>query len=249
MCTLIVGHRTQDGESLIVGANRDEALGRPASPPAIVEKGDRRILAPRDERAGGTWLGLNDGGVFAGLTNRFGRPADADRRSRGELVFSALDAPTAREAAEAIDEIPAVEYNPFHMVVADAETAHLVVSDGERLTCGPVGAGFAVVTERSFGAADNSRKRVLRRRVDELEGESGVGLDELRELLSDCSGGIDAVCVDLEEIDYGTRSSTLIRLGPEGDAEDVEFWHAEGAPCDVDYEDLSGLAQELLQQG
>jgi uncharacterized protein with NRDE domain len=247
MCTLIVGHRTQDGESLIVGANRDEALGRPASPPAIVDEEGSRVLAPRDERAGGTWLGLNEEGVFAGLTNRFGRPADADRRSRGELVFRALEVPSARESARAIDEIPAVDYNPFHMVVADAETAHVVVSDGEQLTCGPVEPGFAVVTERSFGAADNSRKRVLRREVDELERDGGVGLDELREVLSDCSGGIDAVCVDLEEIDYGTRSSTLLRLGPEGGADDVEFWHAEGAPCDVDYEDLSELAAELME--
>ncbi len=244
MCTLIVGHRVQSGSPLIVGANRDEAFGRPASPPAIVEEGGRRMLAPRDELAGGTWLGLNDQGVFAGLTNRFG-PNDPERRSRGEIVFRALEASTAQGGGAAVEALEAAAYNPFHLVVADADSAHVVVSDGELLTASTLEPGFAVVTERSFGAADNGRKREVRARLDALQRGEAVGLEELRRLLTDCSGGIDAVCVDLEGVDYGTRSSTLIRCGPEV-AGGVEFRHAEGPPCDVDYEDISETARELL---
>ncbi len=69
MCTLIVLHRCVPGRPLVVAANRDEFLERPAEGPALRRIGDGRIMAPLDLEAGGTWLGLNERGVFAGLTN------------------------------------------------------------------------------------------------------------------------------------------------------------------------------------
>ncbi|MDR9382369.1 MAG: NRDE family protein, partial [Natronomonas sp.] len=54
MCTLIVAWRVFDDAPVCVAANRDEATDRPSSPPRVRE-GDRPVLAPRDERAGGTW--------------------------------------------------------------------------------------------------------------------------------------------------------------------------------------------------
>lgn len=208
-----------------------------------MERGSLSVLAPRDERAGGTWLGLNEKGVFAGLTNRFGEMPDPERRSRGEIVFRALEEGSAAAAAEAIGEIGAGQYNPFHFLVADRGEAWVVVGDGEFTTVTRLAPGFAVITERSFGAANNPRKRHVSAKLKELENGGGVGLDELRSILSENSSGtIDAVCVELEGIDYGTRSSTLLRYG----GSKTEFWHAEGPPCRVDYEDLSDLAREIL---
>jgi len=242
MCTLIVGHRIDADTPLLVGANRDEALDRPASPPAIREEGPVPVLAPRDDRAGGTWLGLNAAGLFAGLTNRFGSPPDPDRSSRGELVPLALEAETAVAAVQNLEGIDPTAYNSFHLVVADGETAHTVVSDGEMLTAARASPGFVVVTERSFGAADNPRKRAIRSELEELRDGGSVSLDDLREILSRCEPGeIDAVCVDLEGINYGTRSSTLIRRDESGTA----FHHADAPPCEGDYQDLSGLAANL----
>lgn len=242
MCTLIVGHRIDAETPLLVGANRDEALDRPASPPAIREDGPLSVLAPRDERAGGTWLGLNSAGVFAGLTNRFGSPPDPDRASRGELVPRALEAETAAAAAADLEELDPGAYNSFHLVVADGETAHTVVSDGAMLTVTRAEPGFIVVTERSFGAADNPRKRAVRSELEDLRERGAAGLDDLREILSRCeAGSIDAVCIDIEGINYGTRSSTLIRR----DAGGTAFHHADGPPCDTDYQDLTHLASDL----
>jgi len=69
MCTLIVLHRCVPGRPLVVAANRDEFLDRPAAGPALRMRDSGPILAPLDLEAGGTWLGLNGRGVFAGLTN------------------------------------------------------------------------------------------------------------------------------------------------------------------------------------
>ena len=70
MCTLIVLHRCFADAELLVAANRDEYLDRPAELPALRVWNGRTVLAPRDARAGGTWLGMNDAGLFAALTNR-----------------------------------------------------------------------------------------------------------------------------------------------------------------------------------
>ena len=140
MCTLIVLHRCVPGRPLVVAANRDEFYARPAEGPAIRETGVGKILAPVDLEAGGTWLGLNERGVFAGLTNL--RPwtptdgtetldpsalANTGQRSRGEVVMSALEACSAAEAARRLERLEVDAYNPFQLVVADAREAWLIV--------------------------------------------------------------------------------------------------------------------------
>lgn len=241
MCTLIVGHRLAPETPLLVGANRDEVLSRPATPPDIRTDGPIPYLAPRDQRAGGTWIGLNAAGVFAAITNRFGPPSDPDRQSRGELVPLALQHDSAAAAAERLERVDATDYNGFHLIVADDESAHVTVGDGALSTTTDLDPGFTVLTERSFGAADNVRKRRVRSALLECDPDD-VDLDDLRERLTRCDpGSMDAVCISLDGIDYGTRSSTLIRRGPD----ETEFHHADGPPCDASYDDISELVAEL----
>ena len=104
MCTLIVIHRSVPGRPLIVAANRDEYHDRPAEGPSLRRNEPGYIVAPKDVRAGGTWLGVNGQGVFAALTNlRNPNPAGPDlhRSSRGEVVTRALEAASADEARPA----------------------------------------------------------------------------------------------------------------------------------------------------
>src|SRR5438046_2968841 len=78
--------RVVPGSPLVVAANRDEYLTRPAVAMTVLREQGPRVLGGGDELAGGTWLAVNEAGVVAGLTNR---PAAAGRdlsqRSRGEL--------------------------------------------------------------------------------------------------------------------------------------------------------------------
>lgn len=245
MCTLILAHRVLDGAPILFGANRDEQFGRPAEGPTLRAGGGLSVLAPRDLKAGGTWLGLNESGMLAAITNRFGEPADAQRRSRGELVDRALEAGEARAAADAIAALSPADYNGFHLLCADPDQAHLVWSDGRTMHRQALAAGLLVLTERSLGAAPNARKeRVLAECNDYLA--SGT-LDEaaLQTILSRTDdGSLDATCVSLPAMNYGTRSSTIIRLG---DAR--RFLHADGAPCVVDYEDMSEALDILMDRG
>ena len=97
MCILMVIHRLLPDYPIIVAANRDETYDRPTQGPALLCDAPR-IWGGRDERAGGTWMGVNEHGVVVGLTNRrldAEQEADPERRSRGMVCLEALQGRSA----------------------------------------------------------------------------------------------------------------------------------------------------------
>ncbi len=91
MCLITFAYKVHPKYPLIVAANRDEFLDRLAEP-ARFWPAEPHVLAGRDRRAGGTWLGMTTNGRFAALTNH--RDLRAPRTpgpSRGGLVRSALE--------------------------------------------------------------------------------------------------------------------------------------------------------------
>jgi uncharacterized protein with NRDE domain len=241
MCTLIALHRCIVGAPLVIAANRDEFLVRPAEGPALWETGGNWIVAPRDVRAGGTWLGLNAQGVVAALTNRRCAAPDPARRSRGLLVLDALGAASADEAADALEELPIDAYNPFNLLVADERSALVVSYEGKAQRIDLEAGGHVIGNSDPLEPPSDKLLRV--RRAAERAGSAAPSavLDRLAEVCRghDGAGIADAPCVHAGA--YGTRSSTLLRVGYEGG----ELRFAEGAPCQHAYRDFSGLLDEL----
>jgi len=249
MCTLIVLHRCFSQAPLVVAANRDEYLDRPAEKPALRRSGSRTVLAPRDLQAGGTWLGLNDAGVFAALTNRPSKTPDPSLRSRGLVVFEALREASAADVIAALGILPEQAYNPFNFFVSDGDAAFAATYQGKlrvsRLEPGPHVIGNADPDDRGVPKI----ARLLARAERIAEGEADGALDALAEVCRShegdgARGPLDDTCIHAGG--YGTRSSTLVRLGP--DASRSEFRHAEGAPCETEYEDLSPFLLELVRR-
>lgn len=238
MCTLIVGFRLWPDLPLVVAANRDEDLDRPAAAPTARVIDDVRILAPTDLRAGGTWIGVNAFGVFVGLTNRFGLWPDASRASRGQLVISAL---TARSAAAAFAKLRALSpnaHNGFHLVLADRQDAFLITNDTTNLSAKSLPPGWHIVTERSFGAAATQREPLIRHAIAG-QGPSIPPDQRLQEMLSmTAPDGFEGVLVNVPAHNYGTRSSTIIRLP---NNEPLVFLHADGPPDVTPFRDYSAL--------
>jgi Transport and Golgi organisation 2 len=124
MCTLVMLRRPGHDWPVLVGANRDEMLQRPWRPPGRHWPDRPEVVAGLDELAGGSWFGLNDHGVVAGILNRMGTLGpEAGRRSRGELVLEALDHADAADAAAALSHIEPRAYRPFNLIVADNRDA------------------------------------------------------------------------------------------------------------------------------
>lgn len=256
MCTLIVLHRCFPDAQLVVAANRDEFLDRPAEGPALREWNGQILLAPRDVQAGGTWLGLNGAGLFVGLTNRPVERPDPARRSRGLLVGDALAGhQTAADAARTLLGLPANAYNPFNVLVADGRQAFTVVYE-EKPRVTELEPGAHVI-----GNADPDDRghpkvgRILAQAEAVAAGSSADALDALagicRTHLEHPPGAAPEdrrgdTCIHMGlpgRGGYGTRCSSLLRRGirPE---EDVLLW-ADGAPCENDYQNRTDLLREL----
>src|SRR5271154_7102289 len=124
MCTLVILRRPEHAWPVVIGANRDEMIDRPAKPPGRHWPDRTEIVAGLDLLAGGSWLGLNDWGVAAAVLNRHGSlgPA-AGLRSRGELVLEALDHADAAAAADALSHLDPDSYRTFNLIVADNRDA------------------------------------------------------------------------------------------------------------------------------
>lgn len=119
MCLIVVGWQTHPDYPLVVAANRDEYLARPAVP-AHWWTDAPGLLAGRDLEAGGTWLGLSRSGRFAALTNyRDPTQHRAGAPSRGTLVRNCL---TSDEAtAEQLQRVATVSrnYAGFNLLLGD----------------------------------------------------------------------------------------------------------------------------------
>tara|TARA_B110000858_G_scaffold157616_1_gene180443 strand:+ start:25244 stop:26026 length:783 start_codon:yes stop_codon:yes gene_type:complete len=89
MCLIIFAYQTDPRFPLVVAANRDEFFTRPTAQATLWtdEDSGQQILSGRDKQAGGTWLGITQGGRFAAVTN-IRDPSQAERRprSRGDLT-------------------------------------------------------------------------------------------------------------------------------------------------------------------
>jgi len=70
MCTVVLLSRPGHDWPVLIGANRDEMADRPWDPPARHWADRPEVVAGRDRLAGGSWLGLNDRGLVAGVLNR-----------------------------------------------------------------------------------------------------------------------------------------------------------------------------------
>lgn len=249
MCTLIALFRCVEGFPLVIAANRDEFLDRPATAPRVeLSPGGRLVAAPRDLRAGGTWLGLNDAGVFVGLTNRPTATPDPTRRSRGHVVSEALEAESADEAAGRLAGLRADAFNPFNVFVADAECAYTVVYANKPVV-EPVTPGVHVIANAE---PDDRRVPKIGRLLDRAEA-AAAETNVLDVLARVCRGhepreahhaprrSLEDACIHLDG--YGTRSSMLLRLGDEPE-NDVWKW-ADGPPCTTPYEDITDLLRTL----
>lgn len=241
MCTLVVAWRVFEDVPVVVAANRDEALDRPSSRPSRWEESPA-IVAPRDDRAGGTWIGFNDTGVFAGLSNRWNDTALTGDRSRGLLVRDALEHRTTRAAVRAVEAAVAEDaYDGFNLVVAEADAAVLLEWDGQ-LHETDLQPGVHVVMNAGYDdhfpggsgrpEAAASQAETARRVRDALQpraGEDAAGwLDRAADVLGDHDFG---VCVHGDG--FGTRSSSLIRIGADGSA---AYRYADGPPCETPFE-------------
>jgi hypothetical protein len=158
VCTVLVLLRPGDAWPLVVGANRDERLDRAFEPPARWWDDAPGIVAGRDVLGGGSWLGVNDDGVFATIVNGLHRLGPlAGKTSRGELVLRALRERDAASAARGVGALEPARYRGFTLLLADRESAFAVTSDERSVRVEPLAPGHHLITPEGCDVASSPR--------------------------------------------------------------------------------------------
>jgi len=242
MCLILLAWRGHSNYPLVLAANRDEYHARPSAA-AAWWPGPAGILAGRDLKQGGTWLGVTRGGRFAALTNyRHPGAHNPDAPSRGRLVTEALE--SGRSIFETLVHLREVgaHYNPFNMIFGDGERLGVFESvrgEGRELGSGIFGLSNHLL-DTPWPKVENAKSRLA-------ETLSGMGDEEaILHLLRDDRPAPDAdlpstgVALEWERLlssafvraeDYGTRCSTVFRIDRDGHAR-FDEWSWDPAGCE-----------------
>lgn len=121
MCLIVFSYKQHPRYPLIFAANRDEHYERPSRAAQFWNK-NPNILAGKDLKAGGTWMGVNKKGEFSAITNY--RDPDIDKEdppSRGKLVLNFLK--TDENAQEYLSTLQprANQYMGFNLLVGSLD--------------------------------------------------------------------------------------------------------------------------------
>jgi len=118
MCLIAFAIGLRPDLPLWLASNRDESFARPTEPLHRWHTDDgAEVLAGRDLRDGGTWLGLSQSGRVAWLTNVRQATPERASRSRGELVarwLSGRDDPT-----DFVRALAPEQYGGFNLVLGE----------------------------------------------------------------------------------------------------------------------------------
>lgn len=241
VCTLAIYFRAFVDYPIIVAANRDEHFDRPSSPPAVSE-GSPAILAGRDLRVGGTWLGVNEHGVIAAVLNRRlnGEPlSPAEVRSRGLLCMDLLGQKSAR-SAKSFMEGHRQSYLPFTLVYGDPNELYASYNPNREIVTVALEPGLHVFSSAAEfdlhspkAARAHSLFAALGEKVRPRRDDASQAVAALQSVLADHSQGAnatepgDAICVHREG--SGTVSSSVIFLSKAAS----RFWvyYCPDAPC------------------
>jgi uncharacterized protein with NRDE domain len=253
MCTLIVLFRPEHPWPVLMAANRDEMLDRPWRPPGRHWPDRSNVVAGLDELGGGTWFGLNDDGVAAGIMNRPGTLGPASgKRSRGELVLEALDHAEAKTAAEALAHVNPAAYRAFNLVIADNNGVywlrHTEQADSPHVEAMALAPGVSMLTAHDCNDLSSPRIRRYLPRVREArvpDPESG-DWSEWEQLLasreSDADAAREGAMNVVTDVGFGTVSSLLLALPARGRFEvkpvKPRFRFAAGRPDVAAFQDI-----------
>jgi uncharacterized protein with NRDE domain len=252
MCLLAILYRVVDDCPIIVAANREESYERQGTTPQLWSRSPE-ILAGKDPRAGGTWLGVNDRGLLVAITNRPKHLAAPDR-SRGLLCADLLSCGSATLAREqAMRELSARSYAGCNLLIVDAAHGY-IIHYSEKPDAHSLEPGVHALSQSDLNQPTDPR---IIRTLDWLKRYRSSAPSHSRKSLSNWLRVLRDICKDhgdanqppicLHRGDRGTVSSSIIALADDSSA--AVWQHAQGPPCQTPYIDLSHLIRSLLRSG
>ncbi|PKR81449.1 hypothetical protein CW751_05185 [Brumimicrobium salinarum] len=236
MCLIAFAYKISPEYPLILIANRDEFYERPTQK-AHFWKTDHetKILAGKDLKGGGTWLGVNDNQKWAAVTNyRDLENIKNDAPTRGDLIPSFLNSSKSGENFLLDLKGNADQYNGFNLLVGDENGIYHysnvsdVVSELEPGIHGVSNALLNTPWPKLNFAREALSKEIKESDFSEealfqiLKDTGKAQKDQLPEtgLSKTLEKELSSVFIDTDG--YGTRCSTLLLKDKVGDMKFVE---------------------------
>ncbi len=244
MCILAIQYKAARDAPILVAQNREEAYDRPTQAPRI-QAGRPRVICGIDKKAGGTWLGVNQHGLFAAVANRIKSSVPPEPRSRGLLCRELLQFEHAAKAAEhAAKELASGRYAGANFIVADARSAAVILG-GDTVEVVSLTPGLHIVSNSGLDNPNDERQEFVRRLLTLQRLDSAVAFLAVASRTfsrkPDANGRRGATISGPE---YGTVSSTLLALPKK--THNAVYHYAAGSPSDHPYDDLSALLRQVL---
>jgi uncharacterized protein with NRDE domain len=226
MCLVLLAKKTHPEYPLVIAANRDEFYDRPSAPAHFWEHAPQ-LLAGRDLKAGGTWLGVTRRGRLGMITN-YRDPASLKKNapSRGRLLTRFLLG--GQSPLDYLQEVrlEGERYNGFNLIVGDPNRLYWYSNrDGDPVALAP---GFYGVSNHLL---DTPWPKVTRGKEGMARlmaaTQEGLDFDALFGILEDGTKPSDdrlphtGVGLEWERVlspifisspTYGTRSSTVLLI-------------------------------------
>jgi uncharacterized protein with NRDE domain len=241
MCLVALYFQAIKDAPLFVGANREEAYARGGTPPQLLA-GPCSIVAGIDPVAGGTWLGVNQYGLLAAVTNRPKSHPPVNPRSRGLLLREILNCADAKSAADlAARELGQNRYGGCNVVCAD-QADLLVLLAGDWLRIRTLPPGLHVLTAHDVNdSSDRRLGHALWWLGQRDAADADTCIQALKQLCAQTANGGPPICLRGEH--GGTVSSSIIAL--RSSLSQSTYLHAQGPPDRTPYEDYSILLRRL----
>jgi len=244
MCLLAIQYQTARDAPILVAQNREERFDRPSQAPRI-QSGRPRVVCGIDRKAGGTWFGVNQHGMFATVSNRPKRTPTPEPRSRGLLCREMLGVRTAKEAIElAVKEVETGRYDEANFVCADAEFG-AVSYGGDVVDVVELKPGLHLLTNGRLDDRSDPRQEFVRRLLTLQRLDSSVAFLAVASRTfsrnPDATGKRGVVITGNE---VGTVSSSLLSLSARN--QNAVYQYAPGSPGENPYDDVSALLRQVL---
>ena len=247
MSLLAVVYHLVPEAPLLIAYNRDEPLDRHCATPSI-QSGKPRVLASIDPNTAGTYLGINQNGMFVGLVRRKKYEVPINPRSRGALCREMLKTGCAQTAIDmCLEELHSGQYDGANFVIADPDYGWVVHSAEETEVC-DLSRGMSIIGDRDMDDPQDERVKMARRLLTLQTLDSPVKfLAVASKVLARSPSSPGRPSMVVRNNDYGTVSSTLISLGTK--PRDAIYQYSNGAPDKAKFEDYSPLLRDILSRG
>lgn len=238
MCLIAFALDSHPRYHLVLVANRDEFRSRQTVPAAWWDDAPH-VLAGRDQQAGGTWLGVTTDGKLAAVTNYRDARQQADNPpSRGGLVAGYL-----RDPRMTADDLTAHlqgnghRYDGFNLLYGTFRRLHYFTNRGG--SSGPITPGIHGLSNHLLDSPW-PKTVTARERLAALLEQDEPNPDDLCHAFADPAPFAAETLPDtgigpererflsplyIEGESYGTRSTTVILVGREGEVRFLEQGH------------------------